>query len=294
MENKKGSGIFLGVIGVATLIVAIIGATFAFFSANAASAEDAIQATGATLKLGYSDDKGAGLKFNLIPATDKIAHYGATNAEHIASKGKCKDDVGNEICGTYKFYVGNPSFTTQQNLYGNIKITTDFVNLYFEILDETGAVVVSPMAFKDPVRNVSDVIELTELYQSLIPSKLDDADGDGKADTRDDGTTFNELDPTTYTKICTYGEMYDHDGKTETANVKCEQTNVREYTLILWIHETGSNQTDDDSSKTFAAGINFTSANDKTGVTGVIAAAEANQQGGSSSEAPAASSESGE
>ena len=34
MENKKGNGIFLGVIGVATLIVAIIGATFKYFSAN--------------------------------------------------------------------------------------------------------------------------------------------------------------------------------------------------------------------------------------------------------------------
>ena len=35
MENKNGQGIFYGVIGVATLIVAIIGATFAFFSAQA-------------------------------------------------------------------------------------------------------------------------------------------------------------------------------------------------------------------------------------------------------------------
>ena len=34
MENKNGQGIFYGVIGVATLIVAIIGATFAYFSAT--------------------------------------------------------------------------------------------------------------------------------------------------------------------------------------------------------------------------------------------------------------------
>ena len=33
MENKNGQGIFYGVIGVATLVVAIIGATFAYFSA---------------------------------------------------------------------------------------------------------------------------------------------------------------------------------------------------------------------------------------------------------------------
>lgn len=35
MENKNGQGIFYGVIGVATLVVAIIGATFAYFSAAA-------------------------------------------------------------------------------------------------------------------------------------------------------------------------------------------------------------------------------------------------------------------
>ena len=34
MENRRGSGIFLGVVGVATLVVAIIGATFAYFSAS--------------------------------------------------------------------------------------------------------------------------------------------------------------------------------------------------------------------------------------------------------------------
>ena len=34
MENKNGQGIFYGVIGVATLVVAIIGATFAYFSAS--------------------------------------------------------------------------------------------------------------------------------------------------------------------------------------------------------------------------------------------------------------------
>ena len=35
MENNNGRGIFYGVIGVATLVVAIIGATFAFFAASA-------------------------------------------------------------------------------------------------------------------------------------------------------------------------------------------------------------------------------------------------------------------
>ena len=34
-NNRKGPGIFYAVVGVATLVVAIIGATFAYFSATA-------------------------------------------------------------------------------------------------------------------------------------------------------------------------------------------------------------------------------------------------------------------
>lgn len=45
MENKNGQGIFYGVIGVATLVVAIIGATFAYFGASQTSPEGAINGT---------------------------------------------------------------------------------------------------------------------------------------------------------------------------------------------------------------------------------------------------------
>ena len=45
MENKNGQGIFYGVIGVATLVVAIIGATFAYFSASASTNASDIQGT---------------------------------------------------------------------------------------------------------------------------------------------------------------------------------------------------------------------------------------------------------
>jgi len=48
MENN-GKGIFYGVIGVATLIVAIIGATFAFFSASIDAEDDEFK--GETLNL---------------------------------------------------------------------------------------------------------------------------------------------------------------------------------------------------------------------------------------------------
>lgn len=45
-NNRKGPGIFYAVVGVATLVVAIIGATFAYFSAQATADGDSI--TGST------------------------------------------------------------------------------------------------------------------------------------------------------------------------------------------------------------------------------------------------------
>ena len=47
-ENRKGPGIFYAVVGVATLVVAIIGATFAFFSAQATPGEGSDEITGGT------------------------------------------------------------------------------------------------------------------------------------------------------------------------------------------------------------------------------------------------------
>lgn len=48
MENNNGKGIFYGVIGVATLVVAIIGATFAYFSATVTPTEGADAIEGQT------------------------------------------------------------------------------------------------------------------------------------------------------------------------------------------------------------------------------------------------------
>lgn len=250
MENKRGNEIFLGVIGVATLLVAIIGATFAFFSANAQSGEQAITATGASLKLGY-DDNTTLLKSHLIPSTKEIAHYSTTTAHYGDDVNKiCIDDYGNEICSYYTFNVGNPSFTTKQDLYGTLTpVTNEMTNLMFLIMDETGAIVVQPKAITG-----TEAIALPELTQKLETTDENEATTLGES--------FDDEKPSTYPKRCTY------DGSS------CTTTNVRTYTLVLWINETGVDQTVEDSGMSFAGGITFTSGNSTQGVTGVISAAK--------------------
>lgn len=267
MENKKGNGIFLGVIGVATLIVAIIGATFAYFSASTNSADSAISVNSTQLSLGFKDNT-TQLKTNLIPASDTIAKFGATNASHIASKGTCIDDNGNEVCGVYDFFVGNPSGTTAQKIYANITVVTNsFNNLYFTILDETGEVVIPATSFKfesDSTNTDSAgtkqnanktvtytqkedkaVLELKALEQTLLASPSAVADGDK-----------NDASKYTLKEIGT-------------------DKNFRKYKVIIWIRESGKDQTTADAGQAFSAGINITTGGSGTGVTGVIAAAQA-------------------
>ena len=54
-NNDNGRGIFYGVIGVATLVVAIIGATFAYFSATAVS-NNAVNVGTTTVSLSFTDE----------------------------------------------------------------------------------------------------------------------------------------------------------------------------------------------------------------------------------------------
>ena len=94
MENKNGQGIFYGVIGVATLVVAIIGATFAYFSASA-------NVTGGdnVIKGGSNDALGGALtatveKINLggTAATDNLVPTNiASNSEIGLVKGAVTD-----------------------------------------------------------------------------------------------------------------------------------------------------------------------------------------------------------
>ena len=55
MEREDKRGVFFGVIGVLTLIVAIIGASFAYFSINASSKQDAVNVSAASVKIVYTE-----------------------------------------------------------------------------------------------------------------------------------------------------------------------------------------------------------------------------------------------
>ena len=118
MENSKGRGIFLGVVSVATLIVAIIGATFAWFSASVGSGENDVNLTAyqfdakLTVERVFPTKEYASKK--IIPfVPDKVLREGqgdATNNMNYAlneATNKCVDSSGYLVCSLYKITVTN-------------------------------------------------------------------------------------------------------------------------------------------------------------------------------------------
>ena len=119
MEKEDKRGIFFGIIGVLTLIVAIIGASLAYFSINAQSSEDALTVQAATVQIVYNDSDTLAVS-NIIPASKEVAletyrRYLAGEKYSTEIGGsqtqvpyeKCVDDKGYTVCGVYEFTLTN-------------------------------------------------------------------------------------------------------------------------------------------------------------------------------------------
>lgn len=118
MENSKGRGIFLGVVSVATLIVAIIGATFAWFSASVSSGENDVNLTAYQFDAELTVDRvfptAENASKKIIPfVPNKVLREGLENetnnmnyALNEATK-KCVDSSGYLVCSLYKITVTN-------------------------------------------------------------------------------------------------------------------------------------------------------------------------------------------
>ena len=119
MEREDKRGIFFGVIGVLTLIVAIIGASLAYFSINAQSREDVLTVQAATVQIVYNDGDALAVS-NIIPSSKEVAletyrRYlkGETYSTEVDGSQtqvpyeKCVDDKGYTVCGVYEFTLTN-------------------------------------------------------------------------------------------------------------------------------------------------------------------------------------------
>ena len=148
-NNRKGTGVFYAVVGVATLVVAIIGATFAFFSASATN-DSTI--TGGTAEAG-------GVKLDVTPVTEtgtnmiplnlmdnttptNIATGAAdqfTDALGATKGASCKDSNGNNVCQVYSIKVTNLSTTSTVQVRGTLTLATESENMKWQLLSAADA-----------------------------------------------------------------------------------------------------------------------------------------------------------
>lgn len=264
MKNKKTTDTFLVVTSILTLVVAIIGATFAYFSAIVIS-DNVVNLEAAELSLGYIDNL-EGLKTRLIPASNEIALYAGTNDDWINKKetiqtnedgtevkvigtGACNDAHMNEVCGIYEFTFGNSSFTTPIDITAKVTVSLNQLeNLWFAIYDESNTQVVEPTKF--PNLTGGEVV-LAGLEQRLLASSLDD-----------NNQKFDPENPRTYTEIVDKKDPNNAD----------KDTNVRTYRMVIWVKEMGIDQTKVDAGKIFIASISIQTAGG--GMTGTFTASK--------------------
>lgn len=184
-KNRNGNGIFLGVVSVATLIVAIIGATFAYFSASTESEDNAVNLGAYEYKLSLSMSQvypeNASAASGIIPLDPTKTVEGAddlvpnnTNLLYALNQAekKCVDDNGLTVCALYKVEILNDG-SNPVTLNGQIKTTsnnaadgdnrTPFENLTYQALNgEEGSFTLDGTA-KTIAPNVDETTDIASM-----------------------------------------------------------------------------------------------------------------------------------
>jgi len=236
-NENNGRGIFYGVIGVATLVVAIIGATFAYFSA-AAGTNTPFNTAGASITLTWNETDY--YQTNLIPvetgfkdgdaqaALDVDAAKTAFATSNYVGEAVCKDKNQNAICSMYQFTIGNPAESTaNQQVYASITASVNTIqNLKYAIFEGTPQ----------------------DIFKTTTKWNVNDTNGTG--------SLVVQARPMQTERLTWLDQVLD-PGESHT------------YTVVMWIEEIGTVQPQGGS---LTARIDFTTENNGQGVTGLLAA----------------------
>ena len=138
-NNRKGPGMFYAVVGVATLVVAIIGATFAFFTATsetdntiAGQTTTAASVSLAVEQVSPSDELKKGTTGRMVPLLETVG------IQTALTKG-CVDANGYVACQVYKIDVTNGSSSEAVLSTTTLKLdATNISDLRWQVLEDDG------------------------------------------------------------------------------------------------------------------------------------------------------------
>ena len=240
-NNRKGPGIFYAVTGVATLVVAIVGATFAFFSANATATipeGTTAEAGGVDLKVTPITDTNT----NLVPLNLRLNDTTGVDTKDQfvpAMAAKCIDENGNNVCQVYRIVVTNKSTQSTISVRGQLTLTSTAKNVYWRLIsaEESG----NAMTGGSKVDYSTDILATT--------------DG-GMGNLTVGGNSENQ------SGVLGQGS--------EVASHTLEATESATYYVVIWLEEMGKAQENDDASKKFSGSVFFSAvdaAGNNTGIT---------------------------
>lgn len=246
-ENKKGANTLYAVIGIATLVVAIIGATFAYFSASQTNSDitgTTAEAGGLTIeaKLITDNTNNNIIPLNLITnqtlvkdSTDK--YVDSEDQFDKAMTNKCKDSLGNNICAVYRVVVANQSKTSTIQVRGKLNLSSTTANMYWTLINATTTDEQVTTPGEDggegttttvPRLNTATAIDnFVKVKQGLDGNVTYSA-------TVNQDTQLNEAE-----SVSLYGT--DNNSESTPSSVT--------YYVLVWLEETGAEQQEQDASK---------------------------------------------
>ena len=261
MNDSKSRDIFYGVVAIATLIVALIGATLAYFSITANSSEGAVSAQAATVSIVYEDGQARIAQAeNLIPVTfenlqvlyrrnlsDINEQYdtAVTDGEE-PRKNRCKDGKAGsnyEVCSAFRFYVSN-SDESEIDIRAILRTESNaFKYLDYAVRDAN--------CNKDEEHEADCWLDLS-YNDSGNPVKFVHLD---TCDNATDNKCYTEDTTKSYTDLA-IKPIFGYKGATDPTfkDVSVSKNSPRTYDVVLFINDDDTNQ-NDDQGKTYSGNI---------------------------------------
>lgn len=286
VNNKSNT--FNLVIGIATLLIALLGATFAYFSATARSAENDVTVKSAYVSISY--DGGTEIKAsNLIPSSlrvtlskymkdvqphnpdegDIITDYDVYNSTDSGmSDRKCVDILGKEVCYIYQFSIksdGPEGGVTP--ILASIKVNNNqFDNLSYLLYE------VTPREENGVILQDRFGADIIDKYTLVSDFDNVDQNEDGAGLEKTKFATFEKPYPiindegineeTVYPMACLFGyskeeeKMALREDNSDRCVLKTITNNEKHtYQLLIWLEETGEVQ--EEQGFTFEGTVNI-------------------------------------
>ena len=278
-NNRKGPGIFYAVVGVATLVVVIIGATFAFFSASDEDLNtiqgNIASAGGVYLSVSPLAATAEGGTKNLIPLNvNKSDTAGVDDVSQFsnAMSQKCIDNNGNQVCQVYAIKVANKSTTSTIQIRGTMTLTSKSKNLHWKLINVTNP---GEDGFSwdsvsgEPTDSIIYSDETTSFTATEYSAEQVNDNVVGGVLTGAEATATHYLTIGTNSNITAEQSKGKEYARTNLGYTNGNNTAV--YYVLVWLEETGKAQETEDASANFTGTVTIEAVDASGTATGITA-----------------------